>query len=495
MVGPAQRALAAVTLIALAASPAPACAQAEAWSRMAEEDLKAARAFIEETHPGAVAETRDFVFLGQLDKGYAEASALAREARTFGGYRAAIGRFAASFDDPHMGSASWVRPDSFWPGFLVSSRRGGWKVVPGGLADGPPAGAELVSCDGKTPDALAAEWLGPFTGSWNVAAERMRSSSSLLLDSGNPYQPRAQSCDFRTIDGEMTTHRLEWRRIGSGDLDRQFDKLGPSVSRDVGLRAFDGGWWIRLGTLSQAALPLMKDVESRQSEMRAAPFVVVDVRGNDGGASFISDRIAEVIYGAARVDKATYPKGAREPQKVVWRATPRTLRTAEAYVERANRVGGSDHPLALGMAAQRDSIKAALAAGSALAEAPAAVGVQAAMRKRDFVKRPPRVILVTDRHCFSSCLQAARLFRELGAIHVGQETRANTRYSNAITTDLPSGLSNFSSLQAYWIYVPMKLGPYKPTSILAVDLADDRAVEAEVSRLLARSQGGPRNGK
>ncbi|HEX8468186.1 MAG TPA: hypothetical protein VF620_10320 [Allosphingosinicella sp.] len=489
MAFPAHSALAALAGAALLG--APALAQSEAWGRMAQEDLKAARAFVEETHPAAVPDSGDTVFLAQLHKGYAEAQELAREARTFGGYRAAISRFAAAFDDPHIASASWVQPDNFWPGFLVSSRRGGWKVVPGGAADGPEAGAELVACDGKAPDALAAEWLGPFTGSWHVAAQRMRTSSSLLLDSGNPYQPRVESCDVRSGDGKVATHKLNWRRIGRGDLGRQFEKLGPFASQDVGLRSFEGrGWWIRLGTLSQAALPLMKEVEARQSEIREAPFVVVDLRGNDGGATFISDRIAEVIYGTAAVDSATYPKGAREPQKVVWRATPRTLKTAEAYVERAVRVGGADHPLVLGMMAQRDAIQTALARGSALAEAPASVDPQAALRKRDSVKKPPRVILVTDRICFSSCLQAARLFRNLGATHVGQETSANTRYSNAITTDLPSGLSNFSSLQAYWTYVPMRLGPYTPTLILDVDLADDRAVEAEVGKLLASRRKG-----
>ncbi len=481
----AHSALAGPAGAALLAFAVPALAQSDAWSLMAEEDLKAARAFIVETHPAAVPEGRDPDFRERLDKGYSDARALALEARTFGGYRAAISRFAAAFDDPHISSASWVQADSFWPGFMVSSRRGGWKVVPGGLVDGPAPGAELMACDGKAPDALAAEWLGPYTGSWSVPAERMRVSQSLLLDSGNPRQPRAQSCDFRSPDGTIATHKLNWRRIGRTELGRQFEKLGPIASQDVGLRAFGSGWWIRLGSLSQAALPVMKEVESRQAEMRAAPFLVVDLRGNDGGASFISDRIAEIVYGTARVDSAIYPKGARKPQQVVWRATPRTLRTADAYVERAIRIGGAEHPLALGMAAQRDAIKAALALGSAVAEAPASVGSPPALRKRDVVKKPPRVILVTDRACFSSCLQAVRLFRELGAMHVGQETRANTRYSNAITTDLPSGLSNFTSLQAYWTYVPMKLGPYTPALALKVDLADDRAVEAEVAKLVA----------
>jgi hypothetical protein len=480
----ARSTLAALAGAALLASPAPAPAQSEAWSRMAGEDLEAAYAFIEETHPGAVPARGDATFLRQLRTGRAEALALARSARTFGGYRAALERFAAAFEDPHLATASWVQPDRFWPGFLISSRRGGWKVV-GGAPDAPQAGAELISCDGKAPDALAAAALAPFVSAWAVSAQRMRSSSSLLLDSGNPHQPRLQACDFRSADGKIVTYRLDWRRIGSRDLERQFAKLGPVASEDLGLRPFEGGWWIRLGTLSaSAALPLMKQVEARQAELRAAPFVVVDVRGNGGGASFISDRIAEVIYGTGRVDSALYPGNAVEPQKVIWRASPTTLKTADAYVERARRIG-PDHPLALGMAAQRDSIKAALTAGRALAEAPAAIDPNAALRKRDRVKRPPRVILVTDRICFSSCLQAARLFRDLGATHAGQETNANTHYSNVITTELPSGLSNFTSLQAYSTYVPRQLGPYTPAIAFEVDLADDKAVEEEVRKLIA----------
>lgn len=463
---------------------APASAQSDAWARMAEDDLKAARAFIKETHPGAVRAHGDAVFQGQLRSGYDAALAMAKTASSFGGYRAALQRFAAAFDDPHLATQSWVQPDHYWPGFLVSSRRGGWKVAVAG-PEGPKAGAELVGCDGKYPDALAAAALAPFTHLWNVAAQRMRMSSSLLLDSGNPHRQMPQSCDFRNADGKVETHRLNWRRIGSADLAKQFDKLGPFVSQEVALRPFAGGWWIRLGSLGQAALPVMKEVEARQAELRAAPFIVVDLRGNDGGASFISDRIAEVIYGTGRVDAAVIPKGAAEPQQVIWRASPTTLKTAEAYAERAVRIGGPDHPLARGMAAQRDAVKAALAAGKPLAGAPAVIDVNAAARKRDRVGRPPRVILVTDRICFSSCLIAARLFRDLGAAHVGQETSANTHYSNAITRELPSGLSTFQSLQAVWTYVPRQLGPYPPAIPFQVDLADDKAVEAEVGKLLA----------
>jgi hypothetical protein len=464
----------------------PAAAQSDAWARLAEDDLKAARAFIEETHPGAVAAHGDTLFQEQLRRGYDDALSTARTARSFGGYRAALQRFAAAFDDPHLSTNSWVQPDRHWPGFLVSNSSGAWKVTASAAERAPPVGAELVSCDGGSPDELAAKRLRPFTSAWDVRAQRVRASSALLLDSGNPHQPRLSACDFRAGSGETVTHRLEWRPIGMAELSRQFEKAARSISQDVWVREKHGGWWLRLGTLSQPAIAAMKEAAARQAELRASPYIVVDLRGNGGGASFFSDRIAESIYGAGRVDAARRPKGVAGPELVTWRASPVTLTTAEAYVERVARILTSDDPGTRGMVAQRDAIRAALASGAPLATAPLLVGENHGLRAKDVVKRPPRVFLVTDRTCFSSCLMAVRLFRDLGAVHVGEETNANTAYSNLETVELPSGLSTFSSLQSVSNFYPRQIGPFKPHEPLAAELADDAAVEAEMLKLIAR---------
>jgi hypothetical protein len=102
------------------------------------------------------------------------------------------------------------------------------------------------------------------------------------------------------------------------------------------------------------------------------------------------------------------------------------------------------------------------------------------------VKKPLRVIVVTDRYCFSSCLTGLHLFRQLGAVHVGEETNANTHYSNMTTVELPSGLSTFSTLQAYMPALPRQLGPYVPAVPLRIDLADDTALQGSGRQLLAR---------
>jgi hypothetical protein len=97
------------------------------------------------------------------------------------------------------------------------------------------------------------------------------------------------------------------------------------------------------------------------------------------------------------------------------------------------------------------------------------------------------VIRLTDRHCFSSCLLGVRLFRALDAEHVGDETRANTRYSDLRTVDLPSGLSNFATMQSFSTWSPMAIGPFTPTVRYDGDLVDDAAAQAWVSSLLRPS--------
>ncbi len=476
-----------VGLLALgSALTSPGHAQTPSWARMAEEDLVAARALLLESHPGAVAELGDALFRRQLDTGFEQALAIARAARTYGGYRASLQRFAAGFDDPHIATAPLVQTNRHWPGFVVALGNDGWKVIARAGDDGPPVGATLLSCDGRTPDVLAEERLAPFAGTWAVRGERIRMSTWLLQDVDHPGQPRLARCDFSGSDGRRT-HELRWRPVGQAEIGRHIAGARPLPSEEVWIRPFERGFWIRLGASGGSAIPIVAEAERQQAALRAAPFIVLDLRGNAGGASYFTDELAKNIYGAARVEEARRPARTREPETIIWRASPASLQRAEEYIQRFSRFAPPDHPVLLGMIAQRDALRQALANGAPLARAPAQVHRGGAADRRDRVRRPPRVIVVTDRHCFSSCLLGVRLFRSLGAEHVGEETRANTRYSDLRTVDLPSGLSNFSTMQSFSTWLPMAIGPYAPTRRFEGNLVDDAAVQAWVSGLVSRS--------
>jgi hypothetical protein len=464
----------------------PAAAKTPNWARMAEEDLLAARALLLENHPGAVTEVGDEMFQRQLATGLEQALVMARGARTYAGYRAALERFAASLDDPHIATAPLVQTNRQWPGFAVFLGSDGWKVIARASHDAPPIGARLLSCDGRAPDDLARERLAPFTGSWAVRGERVRFSTRLLQEDGNPHHPRIVRCEF-SVDDAPIVHELRWRSATPGEIGRHLAAAQPWPTEEVWLRPFQRGYWIRLGTSGGPALPILADAKRQETALRAAPFVVVDLRGNAGGASYLTDELAKRIYGAARVEQARRAERTTEPELIVWRASPAALETLDAYVQRATRLAGAEHPLMLGLLAQREALRQSLASGSSLARAPAEVHPDAAGLQRDPVARAPRVILLTDRHCFSSCLLGVRLFRALGAEHVGDETRANTRYSDLRTVDLPSGLSNFATMQSFSTWSPMAIGPFTPTVRYDGDLVDDAAAQAWVSSLLRPS--------
>ncbi|HLL58728.1 MAG TPA: hypothetical protein VK391_02425 [Allosphingosinicella sp.] len=467
----------------------PAQSDTQNWSRMAEEDLLAARALLLESHPGAVAELADETFQRQLRSGFDQALAIALGARTYGGYRAALQRFAASFDDSHIATAPLVQTHRHWPGFVVALQSDSWKVIARAADDAPPVGATLLSCDGRPPDTLAQERLAPFTGSWAVRGERIRHSTWLLQDVDNPQQPRLARCDFSGSDGPKT-HQLRWRPVAQAEIGRRIGDARPFPSEEVWLRPFEQGFWIRLGTSGGGGIPIVAEAKRQERALRAAPFVVLDLRGNAGGASYITDELAKTIYGTARVAAARRPQRTGGPETIVWRASAPSLQRVEEYLQRSSQFAPADHPLRLGLLAQREALRKALASGAAFARAPAEVHRGGREDLQDRVRRPPRVILVTDRHCFSSCLLGVRLFRALGAEHVGEETRANTRYSDLRTVELPSGLSNFATMQSFSTWLPMEIGPYTPARQFEGDLFNDTAVQAWVSGLVRRS-GGP----
>lgn len=458
-------------------------AETPTWSRMAEEDLLAARALILNNHPGAVAEVGDLNFQRQMSSGFQDALSLARTAGTFGGYRAALQRFAAAFHDPHISTAPLVEADRSWPGFLVAVRNGRWTAVARASDGVPPEGSTLLSCDGQDPEELARIRLAPFHGDWSVRAERIRMSWSLLQDRGNPAHPRLKSCEFDTPIGRQS-YKLDWRFVTSAEISRRIAAAAPRPSREVWLRPFEQGWWIRLGSSGRSAAPLLSRARDLKEELRAAPFVILDLRGNDGGASFFTDELAKLIYGGEAVDEARRPAAVRDPETIVWRASPDALRTLDFYIQRTSGLLPHSHPLALGLMAQREAVQRALAGGQPLARAPAELGGAGTSDRTAVAGGPPRVIVVTDRYCFSSCVLGVYLFRKLGALHVGEETSANTRYSDLRTIELPSGLSNFSTLQSYSTYLPREIGPFVPAVPLEGDLADDAAVQVRLNAVL-----------
>ena len=90
----------------------------------------------------------------------------------------------------------------------------------------------------------------------------------------------------------------------------------------------------------------------------------------------------------------------------------------------------------------------------------------------------PKVVVVTDRYCFSSCLSGMRLLLDLDIIHVGEETNITKSYYEVREETLPSGISTFTTLQAFAPSVPKNIGPFTPQYEFDGPMDDDEALLA-----------------
>jgi Peptidase family S41 len=267
------------------------------------------------------------------------------------------------------------------------------------------------------------------------------------------------------------------------------DKLLPRLQKAIcaGAAGFDvrqvgAGYWIALQDLSSdRAAEVVKTVEEKRIELREAPFLVLDLRGNRGGSSGVGRQIAASLLGTDFVDSRLggvessdcgNPDGA-------WRTSPGNIRNLEYLIDNVTLLGGSDTKKLL-----TDLLSAARTARVQGKEFSGPIICPSGQSRRETTTQPSlmkgRLILLTDNFCFSSCLAVAGDFRTLGAFHVGQTTDAATHFVEVREEYLPSGYSIFSTLQALDPSAPAQVGPFQPALTYNQDIADSAALQSWV---------------
>lgn len=443
------RAFALAALIAgLSASASAQEAPAEApadWGQALAEDARAFHDLIADSHPGPV-DDQNPDFNALLASGLELALARAETAESYAAWYFALQEFQASFDDGHLSLGQHAAMGHVWrmgwPGFVTGLRGDGdterHEVVFSRDPAAPPVGAVLVSCDSRDAASLAEEVVGRVAGRWALRSRRARYASTLFVDQGNPYIDRPQTCLFE-VGGETRTYDLTWQDLSDADRDAGFAAAtSPRYETPIELRDWPGGVWIGLGSFeSDPSTPdgerltaLLAEVEARRDEIRAAPIVVFDLRGNGGGSSLWSSRIARTLWGDDRV-AALSPRS----EGVDWRVSDGNLEIIEHYRDELF----ADQPEAQAWASE-------IAAG--MAEARAAGRPLWRQANDETEGRPSltgpspmigRAYVITDYGCASACLDAVDVFLAMGATPVGQETSGDTVYMDIRDVRLPSG--------------------------------------------------------
>ncbi|WP_395646912.1 hypothetical protein [Terricaulis sp.] len=470
-------------LTACATSSADPADTNSSWRALTRADVEAAYRILHEDHPGASPDAHDEDFLPNLERARRTSLERADRVINYEGYTATLQGFANAVGDRHIGSIANFRADTRnWAGYIVALRNGRYVIAsedaPGEA--GSVLGATIISCDRVPVDTFAREKLGEFRAVWSIEAQRMQSAPYLLIDDGNPFVLRPQNCEVELADSARITIPLNWRSIPRRELAPKINGAMGIGEAGYGVRAFAGGMWISLEDLEGGAPAVVEAVRAQRVQLRAAPLVVLDLRGNGGGNDVYGRYIAEELFGAERVAALAGPPA--DNACSLWRASPRNearLRELRGEITDAPTLAVIDQAL--------EGIASARAAGRDFVIPQQCVETPAI----DAAVAPPqaargRIVLLTDNGCFSSCLSVTRMFRTLGALHAGQTTNANTHYSEVRVETLPSGLSNFFVLQAVIIDTPLHYGPFEPALRYEGDMADTAALEAWVARSVPR---------
>ncbi|MDQ8028589.1 MAG: S41 family peptidase [Brevundimonas sp.] len=495
------RLLAAASMLALGLAALPAQAQeAEAtrpeldaprdWSATLREDVTTLHAVVMDSHPGPH-DALNPEFRAKAETGLATALQRAETAGDSGGWWWALRAYVASFDDGHV-QIGLYDSNGFptrWPGFLTAYRGADQIVLARDEADAntPPLGARLIDCDGVSAARLAEQRIGGFRGRWFLESQQVLFGDWLFMNASNPWTPEMRSCRFEA-DGQTRSWTLNWRGIEADDLAARRRATSARGDYQFGLATLeDGGMWFSApsfngnpGTAAHTALtPLMDEMKTRQAELRAAPYVVLDLRGNGGGSSHWSELIAQALWGDDWMIAHQLPA----IEGIEWRASDDNLKAIQGYFdewtaanEDAQRINWARRII--------DGMTAARAAGRPYwMDANDQSAPEQARPVPPQLMRGP-VYVLTDSGCGSACLDAVDLWKAAGAIQVGRETSADTVYMDVRNDDLPSGLAQ--------IAIPMKVWrgrqrgnnePQLPVHAFGGDMTDTAAVQAWIRTL------------
>jgi hypothetical protein len=501
-----RHALAALILICLSANPAiaqdapPRPTTAEGWRDLTLSDLAAARDTLNTQTPIPF-DTENPAYPAWLQEGYARAVERAAAVTDQSGYYYTLAFYLSGFGDPHISVNSSVElPAATWPGFIAASRNGGAVVVmrDEGDTEAPAIGAQIISCEGRTLEDLAAERLYPFVLNEQLALDRRRAATRLFMNRAIPGAPPPANCRVSESGAERAI-TLRWRAIP--DPAESYWTAYQTAS--VGARAewgvsepAPGVFWIGIPTFSSGADTgpqldqLVRDIQARGTEMRRGRAIIIDVRGNGGGNSAWADRIAAAIFGddvASRAANASSRESA-----VDWRASADNVAYWRAWLDETiiPEFGEYSDSARFGRAAI-DGMEGALddnppiwRQGSGRVARSGGLTLQ-----RPRVGRAPfaaRVYMLSNGTCGSSCLNFADTVLFVPGVRlIGSATSGDGPYMEVRNVTLPSGLAILTIPQKVWRGMGRgALEAYQPD--IADDVAwDDASVRAWVMELVA----------
>ncbi len=465
--------------------------EASPWGALTQHDVEIYCNDIRGIHPGMV-DPYAPGFADRVEQACEIALESASAATSYFDWRDTMGELVGGFRDGHTTIRYLLTPTRYrWPGFLIYGQDGGWvvrrpdlsRVAPAG---NPPEGAVFLGCDGQSADAFLKDQLDPARADWTKAPERIRLAYRAFISLPNNEPPPAETCLFES-DGQVIKTTLTWRSISQSNL----VSIAPTYTRR-GLRSDidvefgeDGHAWIRLANVSNviALRALEQELRANQDRLRAATYVVFDLRGNGGGNSMWGGTFASILWGEEAVESRRLASATRVPGEYgkYWRASQwastAVIAEADEYATQGPEMKEfADFWRALGerLGAQGDD---GLLEDECCQPSPVP----------DIIPDPEyngKVFVITDAATYSSGVVVMNTLKLMGAIHLGEASGQNEVWGEVVgPLPLPSGLGTYRIPVSIIRQPRSSLGGQPPDISWPGPMDDEEGIRAWVEEL------------
>ena len=450
---------------------APAHAQeATDWGAAARGDIEAAYALYRDNHPGWE-NPGDPKFRDLLQSARDTALQRAATVKNETDYIRTLGAFSAVLGDGHArlvrsNASGAVTPGvvQTWPGFVPAWR--GNALLVHSVAPGFPfaPGTRIVRCNGQPIKAWIRE-RGLESAMRFAEGGQWWSRTPAMMTGRSDAPPPAEACTFVGSDGQEVEQALQWQPAPEDLVARRLAATDGTPD-PIGLtEPAPGLFWVSMPSFSpdatgQAAYEkLFADLAARRSEMASARAVVLDLRGNDGGSSAWSEKVAQALWGEEAVERRKFDYFAGV--SVWYRASAANT----AYVDTWLDLFKDDAAMVAQVRPVAEAMHKHLDAGEPFHvirdEADDIARAAAKSPATDFTTP---VYVITPGRCASACLDAVDTFTLFGNTSlVGAPTSGDTVYMEVRSEELPSGKGRIVIPIKFWHQRPRESGEvYQP---------------------------------
>lgn len=433
------------------------------------EDILEAYELLTKHHPGMY-NPFDPGFAERLETAKNEALFEAQSADTNADRLLAVQIINKSLADGHARiQISYNGGMGYWPGFDAAWRGDGLYVTSSSQT-APRRGAKLLSCDGKPAKELIEKEVFRAFGRPKEAGQWWEMAGSFFSRGDLSIKPAPEVCRFLLPDRSEEAVQLRWERPS---LEEFVAKIEAAQPDPLGMTLMENGLrWVTLSSFSPgpegiaAYEEIFSDLEAQSDAMKNSRAIVLDLRGNKGGSSTWSRKIAEDLWGKEAV---TWALANYFRETEVWYLAD------EGNVAYFGGLGTTLRERGLPEIAEwadelHESLSAANAEGETFYKQP--YGKELLAKSRPATPRSlPPVYVIIDGGCVSACLDAVDTFTRFEGVKlVGAPTSADTEYLEIRHESLPSGRGSVILPTKIWVKRPRRSGEVYHPDLLVTDL-------------------------